>query len=497
VEWDLGFATLTSSTARFDDSGFGNRDQSGLYADDVAGVDTLYFGSPRHYAVTPSGYENESTVQEFRLVSNQNDSKLDWLVGAFYLDEEKDAFNDTLHRGVNLFFEACLSLGDGVNLGTMPANCLNYWPAVVNYLTGGAFPAAPLDENDYFYRRQAEFEEIAIYGELTYHVSDQLRLTAGLRWFDNEQTTVAAAGFPTCCGEPTPFPEVTDGDSDILVKLNVAYDISDEVMLYGTFSQGYRRGGVNAVLDISQNDLFGVPGGFDIQSFDKDTVNNFEAGIKGQLANVRFSAAAFYVDWQDPQLNLAAFPSGFLYAQNGDAAQTMGLEAEIDGWLGENWNYRINYTYVDAELDGNVNSGQDNQTVVALDGETLPASPENVLSLALNSVWELSDGMTLSTRLNAYFQDEQKNVVQSVSNFSENLDSFWLLNASASLFFDSGLSVTVYGTNLSNEEGITSAQPSSAGTFDAGVIDNDWYGNRNFRYISQPRTIGLRVGYSF
>lgn len=491
VEWDLGFATLTSSTAHFDDSGVGDRDQTGLYADDVAGVDWLYFGNPRQYAVTPSGYENESIVQEFRLVSNATDARVDWLVGLFYLDEEKEAFNDTLHRGNNVFYQSCVALG-----GAAPANCFDYWPSAVELTFPGAIGPS-IDENDYLYRRQAEFEEIAIYGEITYHLSDKFHLTGGLRWFDNEQSTVAEAGFPTCCGAPTPFPEVEDGDDGILVKLNLSYDISDNLMAYGTFSQGYRRGGVNAVLDISQNALFGVPGGFDIQTFDKDTVNNYEFGLKGRYEQISFSAAIFYVDWEDPQLNLAAFPSGFLYAQNGDAAQTAGFEAEISGWLNDHWSYRINYTFVDAELDGDVISDQDNTTIVALDGEELPASPENVLSLSLNSRWELSSGMILTTQLNAYYQDEQKNVLQSSVGYSEIHDDFWMVGGSATLMLNEKFSVTLYGNNLGNEEGITSSQPAGAGTSDAGVIDNNWYGSRSFHYLAQPRTIGLRIGYNF
>jgi len=495
IEWDLGFATLTSNTAKFDDEGVGVRDQSGLYADDVAGVDSLYLGSPRHYAITPSGYANDTFVQEFRLVSNSEDNSIDWLVGAFYIGEDKEAFNDTLHLGVNNFYQACLNLGDGSDPTTLPANCQTYWPANTQYAFG--FPGVPLDENDYLYRRTESFQEFALYAELTYHLSDALSMTGGLRWFDNEQETSALAGFPTCCGDPTPFPEQGDSDRDVLFKLNVSYDISEELMSYATFSQGYRRGGVNAVLDQSQSANFGVPGGFNIQSFNKDTVNNYELGLKGQYETVSFSTALFYVDWDDPQLNLGAFPSGFLYAQNGQSAHTLGFEMDINGLIDEHWSYRASYTFVEAELDDDIISGQDNATILARDGDALPASPENIVNLNLTGAWELSADMHANVIFNAYYQDESKNILSEQSSYALTLDGFWMLNASAGITMDNGLSVHLYANNISDEKGITAAQPPAAGTNDAGAIDNNWYGSRSFQYIAQPRTLGLRLAYNF
>ena len=54
----------------------------------------------------------------------------------------------------------------------------------------------------------------------------------------------------------------------------------------------------------------------------------------------------------------------------------------------------------------------------------------------------------------------------------------------------------VYGKNLGDEEGVTGAFPSSYFGTDTGVFEH-WYGNGNRQMISQPRTIGAQVSYSF
>jgi len=109
----------------------------------------------------------------------------------------------------------------------------------------------------------------------------------------------------------------------------------------------------------------------------------------------------------------------------------------------------------------------------------------------------LTSNRSIVSNIVAYWQDDQKNVIQSNGNYSETFDSFWMIGASLSYWLSQNWQFTLYGTNLLDEEGITSSQPSTAGTFDAGPIDNNWFGNRSFHYIAQPRTFGLRARYVY
>jgi len=78
---------------------------------------------------------------------------------------------------------------------------------------------------------------------------------------------------------------------------------------------------------------------------------------------------------------------------------------------------------------------------------------------------------------------------------NETYDSFLLLGASASLTRDNW-QATLYVRNLTDEEGVSGGFPAAYWSYDTGIFEN-WYGNGNRRFIVEPRTIGLRLGYRF
>ncbi|MBN7795459.1 TonB-dependent receptor [Parahaliea mediterranea] len=486
LEWDLGFATLTSNTSYFDNEGVGESDNGALWVSGgEAGADESrdwitafgYSGWPRPAQRAERGYRDKTLVQELRLVSNEQVAGFDWLAGAFYLDQEQEVYQNSYNPGMDVFNDACRATGDAV--------CDNFWPRFYDGLT----------EIDYEYLREVSFEELALYGELTYNFSESLRLTGGLRWFDNDTVNDTLMGFPLVEGwTASPVPRSQDSDSDILLKLNLSWDINPQLMLYGTVSEGYRRGGASAVPSAENGDPFGEPNAESLRSYEKDTVLNHELGIKGRLDNLSFTASAFYVDWRDPQLNATTELYGFYVALNGDEASTIGVELEVDGYLGDTLHYRIGYTYVEAELEANFISPQ-NGAVIAASGTTLPGTPENVFSASLDYPWQLRDGVYLTPRINAYYQSEAKNYISDTAAVSQVHDAFWLLGASVALNTDNW-NITLYGKNLGNEEGVTGAFPATDWSYDTGVFEN-WYGNGNRQMIAQPRTLGLSATYHF
>jgi outer membrane receptor protein involved in Fe transport len=485
VEWDMGFATLTSNSSWIDTDGQDTSDNAGLWVSGGGGVrgsndwvDLWYQGWARPIQRAERGYDNETFVQELRLVSNSSDSTVDWMVGAFYLDQEQDVWQKSYNPGMNLHNDACQALG---------ACAAGFWPQWYSGLT----------EIDFDYQREEEFEEKAVYGELTYHASDRLHLTGGFRWFDNETVNNTKLGFPLVIGWSTPYaPESTKSDDGVLIKLNASYDLSDERMVYATYSQGYRRGGAQAVPSADDGDSFGEPNAAAIRDFDKDEVDNYEIGLKGKTDKFSYTVSAFYVDWQDTLLNYSSVWYGFYLAGNGDSAETYGIEAEIDGYLSDTVHYRLGYTHVTAELADDFISPQTG-SVVAKDGTELSGSPENVLSASLDKTWTLGSGSTVVGRVSAYYQSDSNNYIddQTISDWNTTIDSFWLLNASATLNMDDW-QITLYGKNLADEDGTTGAFPSDQWSYDTGVFENN-YGNGNAQFISQPRTIGLSARYSF
>jgi outer membrane receptor protein involved in Fe transport len=492
VEWDLGFATLTSNSSMYDHEGYGESDNGGLWVSggeaDAASsrdwVNAWYTGWARPAQRAERGYEDETVVQEFRLVSNQSVAGFDWLLGAFYIDQEQTVYQNSYNPGMNQFNEACRSSGGGDPTMVDPV-CANFWPRWYPQLT----------ERDLEYRRDVDFEELAIYGELTYNFSDSFRVTGGLRWFDNETVNNTIMGFPLVEGwTSSEIPVSKDADDDVLLKLNVSWDASDTMMLYGTYSEGYRRGGANAIPSADNGDPFGEPSADAIRIYDKDTVSNYEIGVKGRTERMAYTASLFYVDWQDPQLNTTTVWYGFYMADNGEAASTSGIELELNGLLTDNLRYRLGYTYVKAELDQDFIRTQTG-TLAAPKGSTLPGTPENVFSGSLDYTWSLSTDMALVGRANAYYQSEAENFVDQDSPLNQTFEDFWLLGASLALVTENW-DLTLWGKNLGDESGVTGAFPGSYWSFDTGAFEG-WYGNGNRQMIAQPRTIGLSASYHF
>jgi outer membrane receptor protein involved in Fe transport len=379
------------------------------------------------------------------------------------------------------FNEACRNSGDPVC--TVGGWYGGFWPRFYPELT----------EIDFDYKRTIEYEELAIYGELTYHFSDTFRLTGGLRWFDNETINNSHLGFPLVVGwTPTQFPESKDSDDDILVKLNASWDLSGGQMLYATYSEGYRHGGAQAVPSPGQP--FGEPNAEAIRQFAADSVQNYEIGIKGLTDKLSYTISAFHVDWDDPQLNTTTAVFGFYIATNGDKASTQGIEAEVEGFIGENFHYRAGYTYVKAELDKDFISPQTGN-VVAPSGARLPASPENVLSLSFDNTWNISSGMDLVLGVNSYYQSKSDNFISKTSTWHETFDDFWLIGGNVTLVADNW-NAMLYIRNAGDEAGASGGFPEAEFGPDGGIFEN-WYGNANRQFIVQPRTVGLKFTYEF
>ena len=476
VDWDLGFATLTSNTSFYDTDADGWRDNGSLW---VSGgrdwFDRWYTGNPRPAAFVEAGVDEEAFVQEFRLVSNgTGSSAFDWVAGIYYMDQDRVTTNFSHLYGLREYGDACAAD-----------------PSCQGHPSWGVWWTGSVHDMDSTLVRDETFEDLAVYGELTYNISDTLRVTGGLRWFDNTLTNSTAMDPLFGQSVPVPFEDYPDQDEDdVLVKLNVSWDISDQTMIYATYSEGFRRGGTNSIPDEGN---FEEPNAAAAAQYTKDEVSNYEIGIKGGTDRLRYTADIYYVDWDDPQLNTTTAAWGFFMAQNGESARTQGLELELEALLTDRLNMTLGYSYTDAELTDDLIGPQLGE-LKAEDGQRLPGTAENVVTLGLNHFWEFDSGMSLNTRLNGFYQSDTTNHIED-GQVQDEFDSFSLWNITASLLMDNWR-VTLYGKNIFDEEGITGNFPGTYFSNDNGVYES-YFGNNQRDYISTPRTIGLSVGYDF
>lgn len=459
AEVDLGFATLTSSTSYYDHTGDSISENTGFYA--KAGFLAFYYNYPRPYAQANRTYADEAFVQEVRLVSNKG-KDFDYIIGGFYRKQQLEATQDSELIGYRRWFDAA-------------------FPFAVGAVTG---------DNDFQYRRTENFRELAGFGELTWHATDKLDLTFGGRYFDNTSKNDTFIDLPLYASLANPTNAFFENsENDFLFKFNMAYKLTDEDLFYATVSQGYRRGGSNAVPltgNFAEDPRF--------QIYKPDRVVNYEAGIKGSRANLTYDVSAFYIDWKDPQLNVGTTNWGFFAVQNGGKARTYGLEASLDGYLNEDWHYTLGYAYVNAELSRNMYSPDRPAPAapIAVAGARLPGTPEHMINAAIDYTTDIGS-WTSFTRLDGYYQSSTRNVVGNSPLFDVTMDGFAILNATQT-FSKGPVSLSLWLKNITNEAGVTGVYTEAyMGTAPA----SEYYGNANKELIALPRTFGATLRYDF
>lgn len=461
--WDLGFATLTSSTSRYDHTGESVSENTGFYA--KAGFLAFYYNYPRPMASAVRTYSDEAFVEEIRLVSD-NEGPWDYIVGLYYMDQDRGSTQDSFLRGFK-----------------------NWWDEAFCGFSGPCMAAVTGDQ-DFKYRFKENFVDRAVYGELTYHFTDALQLTGGLRYFSNEAKNDTIINLPLYSSLAGDVPAHYEVEEDkLLYKINGSWNFNDTSMIYATISEGYRRGGANAV---PTTGFFAEDPGW--LTYKSDSVTNYELGVKGTLADrMTYTAAIFYLDWKDAQLNTATPNWGFYAVQNAGNAVSKGLELALEGRTGDGFHYVLGYTYTSAELAENFYSPTAAHTLIGRDGDRLPGIPEHSIQINADYTTPVGDGFDLVARVSGYYQSDTENAISLSSKFKQTLPEFQIWNLSASLVREEW-DLTLWMKNVFNEEGVTGVYTEAYMGSSPAV---GYYGNGSKELISLPRTVGLSAAYHF
>ena len=422
MDLDVGFATLSSGTSHYDQSGRSLSENTGFYAKNFW-LSSYYYNYPRPMAQADRSYGDKAFVQEFRLVSKKGGA-FDYIVGAYYQNQDLEAAQYSYLRG------------------------LKAWATAGG--TSAATAASISNDNDFVFERKQNFKEKAYFGELTWNLMPTLRVTGGVRHFNTDFTNDSILGS----GVVAPFNATVhavfgQNDSGNLYKGNISWDMSANRMLYATISEGYRRGGANAV---PLTGIFAESAKW--QSFKSDTNTNTEIGIKGKDGDLRYNVSVFNIDWKDIQVDTATPNWGFYAAQNGGKASSRGLELELSNRIGQAWRYSIGYAYVDAKLDEDVKRADNAAVITAKAGTKLPGTPKNTFSASLDHITAMANGWYWTNRINSYYQSETQNSILTSARYKKTWESFTQWGLSSTLATDKW-SATLYVKNLTNNAGVT------------------------------------------
>lgn len=465
VEYDLGFATLTVNLSSYENDTIGSSDSTGLY-ELFSFYPTYYGSSPRPLIFDLSTWNEEADIAEIRLNSD-TDENYDWAIGFFYMDQDNTIGIEDSYLGYADYANACFDAG--LPFGGVPCG---YGSLFGVYANNG--PLAITEENKdlaYISKADNNFKDKAIFGEFVYRLTDEWQVTLGARWFDQKYVSNAIAGLvyvpDLLYGATSVFEE-----SDTLFKFNTSYDLDVDKMLYFTVSEGFRRGGANAL---------GAAADEAVHTYGSDHTTNFELGIKGNIEHFyNYTVAAFYVDWTDIQLNTDCGSLALNCVINAGDAESKGIEAQIEGNVTENLSISGSFTYANAELKSlGPQTDFTSQSVEA--GAQLPQSPEISASWSISYTQPFIDGLEVEYFLGGTYRDETESEISTVS---VRTDAFTLWDAFVSVRSDDW-TVRLFVDNMANEIGIT------------GSEDPTRWGPRSRVNISRPRLIGVSGSYTF
>jgi outer membrane receptor protein involved in Fe transport len=271
----------------------------------------------------------EQTTMELRFASN-TDGRLQWVAGIFLSDTDRTYAQRLPTPGYARVSD--LIFGDG------------FYDATIN----GYGPDSPYNADLPY-----SLEQTALFGELTFDITDRLHLTAGGRWYDYEEVRTIDQGGWFSSG----FTNVKDETSSdgFIPRFILAYDLSDNTSINAQVSQGFRLGGVNDPLNSSlcEGDDEKIFGGF--QSYDDETMWNYELGLKMRSdSGISFNAAVFHNEIDDLQVTLDAGSCSSRISFNVPSAHTTGVEFELAAEVLDGLDLSLAGSLLEAEFDSTV-----------------------------------------------------------------------------------------------------------------------------------------------
>jgi iron complex outermembrane recepter protein len=477
VSYDMPFANLTSA------SSYWKRDvyQS---TDSTEALQNIF----NYTQFVPNLYEDNDTTwqiaQELRLTS-RGDSDFQWVGGLYY---------SNLHSGY-------ITKNQTVGFVTTPVCPL---PPVGNPALGGHCPpgttftysppiTGPNPEGIMFNDNNPNIlNQKAIFGEASYKLRPDLKLTTGFRFYKFDISNEAnQRGLGTASGSATPTIDSASGsNTSFLPKVNLSYEPTPDLTLYSTLSKGSRPGGVNLPIPLvpfSQGAFYYCGPGTGPSYltnqpayYAPDNIWSLEFGEKARFDDRRFTVNAdvYYVKWHNIQ-QLIVLSCGYPYNTNVGDAKTYGPEIEMAAKLTD----EITLDFTGAYTQAYISAAKDTPGLPVTDGTRVTSIPKYTGNLALSYARELPQDYKFTARI----AESYVGSVFDTAYYAETLGSYGLMDFRLGLGKERWVA-SVFGTNLTNKHaGLT--------------IDNTvfaWQQPTITRVsTNQPRTIGLGIETKF
>lgn len=475
----LGKADVTSVTSYTDRNILVSRDASAL-----TGSVSVDLGFPAAAVLLPSNLRDTTKVraftQEVRLSSN-GDGAFQWVVGGFYSTTDRIYAQRLPTPGYDAFTDA--TLGAGTSAGA-----------------ANGFPRNSPFNSDLPYN----LKQYAVFGEGSYDITEALTLTAGGRYYDYKEVRTITSGGLFANGDTAKVDRTSS--NGFTPRVLLSYAANDDISINLQAAKGFRLGGVNDPLNASictpaDRAIFG---GF--QDYDDETLWNYEAGVKARGKGFTFNAAAFYTDISNLQTTLDAGSCSSRIVFNVPKAHSQGVEFELTAEPAKGLELGVSGTLLSSKFDSTVASGTGAVLAGIRDGNRLASVPKFQISANASYSFPVKEGATGNITAsvqhvgNRFTQpSDQENNPRSFASglpfggatgtrttvVNLQLPSYQLVNLSAGVDFDNGLSVIGYVNNLFDENALLGFDRERGGRARLGFN------------VNTPRTYGITVRKTF
>jgi outer membrane receptor protein involved in Fe transport len=464
VEGDLGFADIIYSGSFLDRSTKRTSDYSdyveyasfGSWIQQFACDDYYWYGNVN--CNDPSmffegDYQSEQTTHEVRVNSN-SEGPLSWIAGAYFEDNTSDNF---------IFWD-------------MPGIQHEGGPGAYYTSSNGG---DPLPNEWWSADWESEWKQTAFFGEVSYDINDRLTATVGARMFESEFSSPGGgwAGYFYDSKASDNEPGNGGKTDDVIYKVNLTYDVSDNLLTYFNYAEGFRPGGGNTAGATNPN----VP-----ETYQPDVLDSYELGwkLRSSEGQLTFNGAIYHMEWTDFQTSIYdLLISPLIFRANAGNAEVDGIEAELNALLTPNLTIGLGGTYNKSQLTKDFNSTVDPDVVWAPNGRRLPYSPEFRFSGNARYTWNQSANLNGYAHVSYSYTGRMWNLLITEpfqADAAPKLqDSYAILDMRVGWeLSDNKYGFEFYATNLTDERAQIFI---NTGSYDSRITTN------------RPRTLGFRV----
>lgn len=360
------------------------------------------------------------------------------------------------------------------------------------------------DSNIWLTKQLRIDRDYALFGELAYDLTDRFTVTAGGRLYKYKNSLVGffgySAGYSSRTGEAACFGpaqvagspctnvDKTTSDTDAIWKLNATYRVSDDVLVYATWSRGFRPGGVNRRGTLPP--------------YGPDTLDNYELGWKTNFGPFRFNGAVYQQDWKGIQLSFLG-ANGLSEVRNAGIARIRGVEADI-GFRAGGFSLNAGASYNDAEIrrdfcriaNPQFDCTTAGNTLLAPAGTRLPVTAKfkgNAVARYEMPIGELDGHIQFAVNHIGSRNSDLRLVENAIKG---TFDAYTTVDISAGIKGE-GWGLELFATNLFNENGVVNSGVQCVETTCGDPGNGTASGGVFYDTIIRPRLVGIKVSKDF